>query len=420
MPNYNFDDYTRGAWKRGGVDVDKQGESFKGAVSATGGRISRIWDRVKSELNTLTGTPGGRHNPATFGLQMMQNAPDYYQQAVRAGDWLGNVQKKGLGYLGRGSEKWGDFIGDQDFSKYGKMLGDWGLGERPNVPPGTPDASRPMAPPMSEGMNPIDKPSRPARPLPGMEGPPSDTVQKSSTPPVRSERTTGGTLRFAPNPSAQPDPAGNKGNQRYLDIARASETDIDKRFEKMGGIEAIRGTDKTFWSPVSKEEYLTRREAVAGRTGLLGPKDAATTEKEQLDRGVEMSKAGMQAQTSRDVANIGARASTDAANIRGKAGIEASKIASQKGRFKYQPPEVNFDDEIIQEGIVFDEQTGRNYPMSQMTPEMTYKVLANKLSQKDTKSGLDFFRDLGEIGQEHIIPLLSKKERELILKSQNR
>ena len=414
MPNYNFDDYTRGAWKRGGVDVDKQGESFKGAVSATGGRISRIWDRVKSELNTLTGTPGGRHNPATFGLQMMQNAPDYYRQAVQAGDWLGNVQKKGLGYLGRGSEKWGDFIGDQDFSKYGKMLGDWGLGQRPDAPSGM-DAAMPgtMASPTSDPMNPIDKPSRPAKYIPGMEG---DAAQKVSTPPVRSERTTGGTLQFAPNPSAQPDPAGYKGNQRYLDIARASETDIDKRFEKMGGIEAIRGTDKTFWSPVSKEEYLTRREAVAGRTGLLGPKDAATTEKEQLDRGVEMSKAGMQAQTSRDVANIGAKASTDAANIRGQAGIEANRIASQRGRFEFSPSQTNFDDEIIQEGVVFDTQTGMPTPVSQMTPEQAAQAVSSMLkSNKNPATGVRLFMEYSDAVKEKMIPFLSRKERDQIL-----
>jgi len=413
MPNYNTDDYLRGAFKRGGIDVDKQGESFKDTVSATGGRISRIWDRVKTELNTLTNTPGGRINPATFGYQMLRNAPEYYQQAVDAGNWLGNVQKKGLGYLGRGSEKWGDFIGDQDFSKYGKMLGDWGLGPR-----GEPPTSQNTRVLNDAIAMPLDyKGQRPARPIPGMEGTPSDTAQKGSTPPpVRTERTTGGTTRFAPSPSAQPQPKNFKGNQRYLDIARASETDIDKRFEKMGGIEAIRGTDKTFWSPVSKEEYLTRREAVAGRTGLLGPKDAATTEKEQLDRRVEMEKAGMQAQTSRDVAGIGAKAATDAANIRGKAGIEASRIASQKGRFKYYAPEIGLNDEVIQEAIVHDEQTGIHTPASQMTPKQAAQAVSSMLSSnKNPVTGIQLFKEYSDKVQEAMIPFLSRKERNLIL-----
>lgn len=413
MPNTNFDDYTRGAWKRAGVDVNKQGESFKDTVSATGSRISRVWDRVKTELNTLTNTPGGRINPATYGYQMFKDAPQFYQQAVEAGNWLGGVQKKGLGYLGRGSEKWGDFIGDQDFSKYGKMLGDWGLGPRGEAPPGAP----PGSPSSSAPDMPLDyKGQRPARPIPGMEGTP-DAAQKSSMPPVRSERTTGGTLQFAPDPSAQPQqPAGFKGNQRYLDIARASETDIDKRFEKMGGIEAIRGTDKTFWSPVSKEEYLTRREAVAGRSGLLGPKDAATTEKEQLDRGVEMSKADMAARTSRDVAGIGAKAATDAANIRGKAGIEASKIASQQGRFTYEPAQTNFDDEITQEAIVFDTQTGMPMPVSQMTPAQAAKAVSSMLkSNKSPDTGVRLFMEYSDEVKEKMIPFLSRKERDLIL-----
>jgi hypothetical protein len=397
MPNYNLDEYTRGAFKRGGINANPKPGAGLVDASAITKPLPRLWDRVKSELNTLTGTLGGGQNPATFGYQMLRNAPEYYRKAVEAGNWWGGVQKKGLGYLGRGSEAYGDFVGADDFSKYGKMLGDWGLGPRGETPPGK---TPPGGPPPSPSAMPLDyKGKRPPVNIPGMEN-----ASPVATP--RTERTTGGTTTFAPQPPTEP--AGYQNNQRYLDIARASDTDIEGRFAKMGGIEAIRGTDKTFWSPASGEEFLTKREAVAGRTGLLGPKDAAATEKEQLERGVKM-----------DQSRIASKAVTDAANIRGKASVKGQKIASGRGRFEFIPPEVNLDGQEVGEDIVFDTQEGIPIRASQMTPQKAAKVLASTLSTSPAEA-IAYFARLGELAQEQIIPLLSPKEREMIFNSQGK
>ncbi|MCG7851651.1 MAG: hypothetical protein MIO92_03940 [Methanosarcinaceae archaeon] len=409
MPNRNLDEYIRSSFNKGGIDVNPK------YSPATEGRFGRIWDRVRSELGNLTGTPAFNQNPATVGYRMLKNVPDYYNKAVEAGDWLGNVQKKGLGYLGRGTEAYGDFMGNQDFSKYGKMLGDWGLPGQENPPTAgpmpnamTPDykpprPARDIAAMGGTGLTPDYKPQRPARPL---------TSEENAAPPVRAERTTGGTTTFAPVPSH---PAGYKGNQRYLEMARASETDIDAQFEKMGGIEAIRGTNKTYWSPASGDEYLTKREAVAGRQGVLGPKDAAKTEQEQLDREAEMKKAGILSKTATDTANIHAKASTDTANIHGKASIEASHIAADKGRFSFEQATTDMDGKPNDDAVVFDTKTGISYNRNQMSPESVAHVLSSALETKDSKGSVQYFLSLSDTAQEKALAFLPEKQKAVLL-----
>lgn len=412
MPNRNLDEYIRSSFNRGGIDVNPKASETPKHSPATEGRFGRIWDRVRSELSNLTNTPAFNANPATHGFHMLRDAPKYYRKAVEAGDWLGNVQKKGLEYLGRGTEAYGDFMGNQDFSKYGKMLGDWGLPGQENPPTAgpTPDAMtpdyKPSRPPRDiaamggSNLTPDYKPQRPARPL--------DTA----APPARTERTTGGTTAFAPSPSQ---PAGYKGNQRYLEMARASDTDIDAQFEKMGGIEAIRGTAKTYWSPVTKDEYLTRREAVAGRQGVIGTKDAAKTEQEQMDREAEMKKAGIVSKTATDTANIHAKASTESADIRGKAAIESSHITADKGRFEFEPPTTDMDGKPLDDGVVFDTKTGIAYNRNQMSPESVARVLSSSLETKDPRKAVEYFMGLADNAQEQALAFLPEKQKAILL-----
>jgi hypothetical protein len=99
---------------------------------------------------------------------------------------------------------------------------------------------------------------------------------------------------------------------------------VDTAFEarqktKSPIVEAIRGTDRTFYDPLTDQEYLTKQEAL-GFPARLTKEDMINLEKENIK-----GKTGVEQQ------RIAGEATKGAAGIRGKALVEAAKVRPTPG-----------------------------------------------------------------------------------------
>jgi len=245
----------------------------------------------------------------------------------------------------------------------------------------------------------------------------ADLGQKAGglAPPSREERTQGGTTDFAPagtqmnwdQASGANAPSNIKGVNRYLDIARSSPEAVDRGFDKIGGVETIRGTTRGYYDPRTNEEYGSKAEALAGVPGRMTSKEMLDTETSYLDR--------------QSKENISANKSL----MDYRKGVDATKIASEAkggegmkvGRFKMFQGDPSPDGKPG-ETYVVDSATGEASDVRDVPPQRLLETTSQAIDDDPVKAGV-FLSNVPDAMRRKIIGSLSKEQQDALLDSED-
>lgn len=348
---------------------------------------SSIWNKVGAELNMIRNSPMG--------------------QMVGAGvNAATNLASKPLEAVGQMTESYGKFTGSPWLEKMGADSAQFWNGP-PAVPKVGPvvRSQEPRAP-EQVGMN--GSPDDMGNPSPVNYSPGQAMVEPGDQNRFSGMQGTPSGPTFNMKSEANT-PAGMRGVNRYLEMARAVPEDTQAAFDKIGGVETIRGTTRGYFDPRTTQEYGTMREAVAGRTGDVGAKEMLGTEKDYLDRQADSRTAALQS-------SLGYQGRVDAVKEAAKAGGGAG--GDKINRFKHIEALTDLSGNVTQPAYAFDTMTGQPVDLSGALPKDYVEAYAGAAKKDPVSAGYSIMQIPDEKIRLKLLEALPEEERNAIIKNE--